>query len=300
VLHTVSLLMAPIAPFVAEEVFANLSQGRDDMAESVHLMTYPEPEMADYRYRDERLEERMELVRDVVNVGRSLRNEGNVKVRQPLPRLLVVPHRPEQKESILSMVELIKEELNVKEVVFADRAEDLMVKRAEPIFRKLGPKFGKQVNQIAGVIRNLDAEQVTTLERAGELAVNFEGREVKISSEDVKISAQGAEGLLASIDGELPVALDTQLTDELIAEGYAREIVNRIQNMRKDAGFDVVDRIEIAFDGSERLTRAIKTQENYIKQETLAEKISKGRNGFDAAKDWTIDGEELHLEIKKV
>ena len=300
VLHTVSLLMAPISPFIAEEIFGNLSQGRPDAADSVHLMTYPEPDAAPFRYRDERLEEQMELVRDVVNVGRSLRNEGNVKVRQPLPRLLVVTRLPEQNESILGMADLIKEELNVKEVVFVDRAEDLLEKRAEPIFRKLGPKFGKQVNQAAEIIRNLDAGQVGTLERAGELEIIFDGRPVKISAEDVKISAQGAAGLIASIEGELPVALDTQLTDELIAEGYAREIVNRIQNMRKDAGFDVVDRIEIAFDGSERLARAIEMQQNYIKHETLAEKISKGRDGYETAKDWTIDGEELHLEIKKV
>ncbi len=301
VLVAVARLMAPIAPYSAEMLYRNLTAGQKGLPESVHLSSYPRPQEPAFDYRDPDLEEKMELVRDVVVTGRALRNAAGVKVRQPLPRLLLVPRTAQDRENILQMADLIREELNVKEIVFAERAEDLMKKQAEPVFKKLGPKFGKSVNQVAGLIRGMNSEQISELERMGSVTLSADGQEFRIELEDVKIVAEGGEGLVASLEGLLPVALDTTLTDELIAEGLAREVVNRIQNMRKEAGFDVVDRIEIVYDASEKLAHAIQEQKDYIMRETLAEKLSRGQNGAgDMAREWNIDGEKVHLTIKKI
>ncbi|RMD95588.1 MAG: isoleucine--tRNA ligase, partial [Calditrichaeota bacterium] len=218
----------------------------------------------------------------------------------PLPRLYVVPRNAADREKILKMAGLICEELNVKEIAFAGDAAQLMHKKVEPVFKKLGPKLGPMLKKAVEQIRALTPEQIAELETHGELKLSIEGKEVVLLLEDVKISAEGAEGLAASLEGQLPVALDLQLNEELIAEGLAREVVNRIQNMRKEAGFDVVDRIEIAFEATERLARAIETQQEYIMKETLAEKIYPGPNGLEVARDWKIDGEAVHLEIKRV
>ncbi len=300
VLVAVSRLMAPIAPMIAELLYRNLTAGHEGMLESVHLTSYPRPQEPAFQYREEELEERMELIRDVVVTGRALRNAAGVKVRQPLPRLIVAPKTPQQRDILEQMAELICQELNVKKVEFAGDAEELMRRQAEPIFKKLGPKFGKSVNQVAGLIRNLTAEQIAALEKAGRLRVGDGEREFEVELEDVKIVAEGREGLLASLEGKLPVALDPTLTDELIAEGLAREVVNRIQNMRKEAGFDVVDRIEVAYEAGDRIAAAIQGQKEYIMKETLAEKLYPGRNGQGVARDWNIEGEKVHLEIKKI
>ena len=147
----------------------------------------------------------------------------------------------------------------------------------------------------------MTAEQIAELERKGSVVLTAEGQEFAIELDDVKIGAQGGEGMVASLDGLLPVALDTRLNEELIAEGLAREVVNRIQNMRKEAGFDVVDRIEIVYDASEKLAHAIQKQKDYIMRETLAEKLSRGQNGAgDMIREWNIDGEKVQLSIKKI
>ena len=300
VLHTVSRLMAPIAPFIAEVVYRNLIASEKGVLESVHLTAYPKAGDPGFSYRDEDLEQKMDLVRDIVFIGRSLRNTAGVKVRQPLQRLFVVPRNDADKQKILAMQDLIRDELNVKEVAFVEDAGQLMQKRVEPVFRKLGPRFGPKVKQVVGLIRQLDADQAAELESRGELTLTDNGAEFTITLEDVKIVAEGAEGLVASLEGLVPVALDTRLNDALIAEGLAREVVNRVQNMRKEAGFDVVDRIEIVFEATEKLAKAIEAQQEYIMKETLAERMSPGQNGLEVARDWKIDGEMIHLEIKRV
>ena len=300
VLYTVSRLMAPIAPMIAELIYRNLTEGVQEALESVHLTRYPLPSDPAYQFRDTGLEEKMELVRDVVVVGRSLRNTAGIKVRQPLPRLILVPRNETDRENILKMADLIREELNVKEISFAEKVESLISKQAEPVFKKIGQKFRSQVNRVAERIRRLSPDEISRLEKQGELTIRDQDAEYTIALEDVKLTARSEEHLIASIEGLLPVALDTTLTEELIYEGLAREVVNRIQNMRKQAGFDVVDRIEVAFEASQKLTKAIEAQKDYIMRETLAEKLYPGRNGLEMVKDWNIDGESLHLEIKRI
>lgn len=299
VLHSTSRLIAPLAPFVADYLYRNLAQDQPDSPESVHLAFYPEKDSPEFAYRDAELETRMDLVREVVGTGRALRNAAGVKVRQPLSRLIVVAEKADERQKLERMQDLICDELNVKEVAFADSTERILQKRAEPVFRSLGPKFGKNVNQVAEAIRALSEAEINELQTVGEIKLSVDGRPCHLTLQDVAVRAEGEAGLVASVDGKLPLALDVELTEDLMDEGLAREIVNRIQNMRKAAGFDVVDRIEVAFDGSEKLVRAIEKQMSYIMRETLAEKIYQGKNGYDVAKDWKIEEEFVHLEIKR-
>lgn len=300
VLHTISRLMAPIAPLTSEIIFRNLAAEDAGPDTSVHLAVYPEPGDQAFRYRDRELESRMELVRSVVSSGHALRNEAKLKVRQPVSRLIVVSKKAREQEQLRQMLSLIQDELNVKQVQFVDDPDAIMTRRVEPQFKKLGPKFAKNVNRVAGLIRAMDASQIDALERQGEIEVGDGEQKFVINKEDVSIKAVGSEGLVVSLDGQVPVALDTRLDDALIAEGVAREIVNRIQNMRKEAGYAVVDRIEIAFSGSERLLAMLKGQEGYIKNETLAENVLSQADQMDLRKKWEIQNEVIDIAIRKI
>lgn len=243
----------------------------------------------------------MDLVRDVVLSGRSLRNDAGVKVRQPLSRLIVVTKTQEQQTQLDEMLGLIQEELNIKKITYANDASELMSKKAEPNFKKLGPKFGKNVNAVAQVIRDLPTAAINELESKGELHIDSNGVKGYIEKDDVRIVAEGADGLIATMEGTYPVALDTALTPELIAEGYAREFVNRIQNMRKDAGYEVVDRIIVGYSSTHpELENAFTSMQSYIQTETLSEQINAKVDGFEVAKEWKIDGKEITLAIKRI
>jgi isoleucyl-tRNA synthetase len=300
VLHTVSRLMAPVSPIIGELIFRNLAGDKATSDTSVHLDSYPSLSDAQFQYRDEELESRMELVRAIVSTGHSLRNDAKVKVRQPLSRLILVTKSEKEIKQVNQMLDLIREELNIKKIDFAEKTEALMVKKAEPQFKKLGPRFGKQVNAVAGLIRGMSTEQISKLEARGQLDLQDGDGRFDISLDDVKIRAEGAENLVVSLDGHLPVALDTKLDAQLIAEGVAREIVNRIQNMRKDAGYAVVDRIDVGFQGSARLAKIIAAQAEYIKRETLAEALSLNSQDVEQAREWKIDNEIIHIAIRKI
>ena len=299
VLLTVAKLIAPVAPFLSEEIYRNLTADSNEAQESVHLETFPQPKA--HKFRDEELENRMDLVRDVVLSGRSLRNDAGVKVRQPLSRLIVVTKTQEQQTQLDEMLGLIQEELNIKKITYANDASELMSKKAEPNFKKLGPKFGKNVNAVAQVIRDLPTAAINELESKGELHIDSNGVKGYIEKDDVRIVAEGADGLIATMEGTYPVALDTALTPELIAEGYAREFVNRIQNMRKDAGYEVVDRIIVGYSSTHpELENAFTSMQSYIQTETLSEQINAKVDGFEVAKEWKIDGKEITLAIKRI
>lgn len=300
VLLVVSKLMAPVAPFMSETIFMNLRPEDANNGNSVHLTEYPSVEKLSIQYRNTALEHKMDLLRGIVSGGHALRNAAAVKVRQPLSRLIVIPGSNEEKDEIERLASLIKEELNVKDVSFASDASEIMTKQAQPQFKKLGPKFGKNVNKIAGLIRNMDSTQIFTLEKDGAVDLNDGDNEIKIEKEDARIVAEGKQGIIASVDGALPLALDTNLSDALVEEGLAREIVNRIQNMRKDAGLDIVDRIEVAIQASEKIVAAIQNQEAYIREETLAKDIQLGSNGLEYQRTWTIENESIDIAIKKL
>jgi isoleucyl-tRNA synthetase len=304
VLLTVSKLMAPLAPFTAEALYRRLVDATVNAAgscESIHLEEFPSASQPAFQFREADLEERMSLVRDIVVAGRALRSAKAIKVRQPLRRLFVVVSDTEKRKALQAVENLIKDELNVKTVELVASTEALTVPRAEPVFKSLGPKFGKNANAVAEAIRQLTPEQIRQLEANGSLALTLSGETAALSTDDVRVKAEQAPGLAVSTEGEWTAAIDTTLDETLIQEGLAREFVNRVQNMRKDAGFDVIDRIRIYYEASEALHRALQQESAYVKSETLAETLA--RDG--AAKpnthheEWEIFGDKTIISIER-
>ena len=300
VAYTLSKMMAPFTPFLSEEIYLNLTRERKDEPTSVHLTYYPKLDSPQYAYREQELEERMELVRRIVLVGRALRNGSGIKVRQPLARIIVVAKNENIKNRIEAMVNLVLDELNVKKIDFVSDVKELITKKAIPQFRQLGPKLGNEVNLAADIIRAFGDDEIHQLQEHGEVFIGIKGREVPISMQDVEIISQNAEGLVVQSEANLTVALDVQITDELRVEGLAREFVNRIQNMRKDAGFNVVDRIKIYYETSDKLSKAIEIQSDYIRNETLAETLYSDSGKTAYSQEWNIDGEKAIIGIERV
>ncbi|UCE05973.1 MAG: isoleucine--tRNA ligase, partial [bacterium] len=239
VLLTVSKMVAPFIPFLSEQLYQNLKIRNNDRPESVHLCFYPDSKNSEYRYRDERLEEKMELVLRTVNIGRSLRNKAAIKIRQPLTEIVIYNAHGRQKKLIGGMENLIKEELNVKNIRFTSNYSDLVIKKAEPIYKAIGPKFGKGVNEAAEMIRSFSEADIDKIEKDGFINLVVDKKEVKINQDDIEIRTENRENFVVESEEDLTVALNTILNESLINEGLARDFVNRIQNMRKEADFNV-------------------------------------------------------------
>ena len=297
---TVAKLMAPMAPFLSEEIYRNLIMADSENPQSVHLCFYPKTGEGLVDFSDEKLEDRMDLVRRIVFMGRSLRNETQLKVRQPLANIIIVAKDERRKELLKGMENLIKEELNVKGIKFVDNESELLVKRTEPVFKNLGPKFGKSVKNAAEAIRSFSEKEIERLLDNGSEHLVVEGHEAQITLEDVKIVTENKPGLVASTEGDLTVALETEISKELLSEGLAREFVNRVQNMRKDAGYEVTDRIFITTQASTSMAEAIESLTEYIKNETLCEKLTVGKVEGDYKKDWKIGDEIATIGISKI
>jgi isoleucyl-tRNA synthetase len=234
----------------------------------------------------------------VVGIVRSMRAKTSLKTRQPLFRI-AIPANPETRRLIEQMNDVILEEINVKAIEFIDESSPIVRKTASANFKIIGPKFGKLVNAVAKRIKEMTSSEVIQLDQAGTISTEVNGTPVTIAREDVTIAAQSIEGwLVESMDG-LTVALDTTLTPELINEGLAREFVNRVQNMRKDAGLSVTDRIRIYFESSGRLADAVSRMSEYIKSETLATQVHTGRDSAEHWQKWEIDGEPCEIGISK-
>ncbi len=298
-LVTVCKLMAPFAPFVSEALFRKLTVKDEDEVTSVHLERFPVPGEAPLEYRDELLETRMDLVRRVVFIGRSLRNDASIKVRQPLQTLYVVAKNEKRRNLIAGMETLISEELNVKNIEFVEHEGALLRKKAEPVFRNLGPKFGKNVNAAANAIRDLDEKQIDELLQTGTLDLELDGSTTSLAKDDVQIETENREGLVTGTEGDLTVALETKLTQDLLYEGLAREFVNRTQNMRKDADLQVTDRIEVWVDATDEMTNAIEKMKTYICNETLCKDLKLGQKGGEVQKSFTIGEQEVHIGLSK-
>lgn len=297
-LMTVTKLMAPFAPFIAEEIYRNLNSitGLEN-SESVHHALIPD---VDESVIDVTLESRMEKAQRIVSLVRSIRNRSNLKVRQPLKRV-IVPVRNEHDKSELKKVEdIILDEINVKQIDYVGDDSEIVHKKAKPNFKVLGPKHGKNVQLVANAIKNFGMTEINTIERDGTMNLPVNGTEVVISKEDVEIIHEDIKGWLVESDGELTVALDTELTDELIAEGIAREFVNRIQNMRKDAGFHVIDRIRIYYQANESLLKAFNAFSTYIKNETLANELSNTLTQGEYSEELDINGESVWVAIERI
>ncbi|HGY55444.1 MAG TPA: isoleucine--tRNA ligase [Caldithrix abyssi] len=298
VLLTFARLMAPLAPFIAEEIYLNLKRKND--AESVHLERYPQMDDEKKARRDSSLEQRMALAQKVVSIVRALRNDRQIKVRQPLSRVVLHSSDASVKKAAQEMAGIICEEINVKKLEFVDDENELVSKNAKPNFKVLGAKVGKMMGQLAGVIKSFGPEQINELEQNGKTHVHVDGHEVHLEVEDVEIVAEPKADFAVQSEAGLIVALDLKITPELREEGLAREFVNRVQNLRKDAGFEVMDHIVIQIDHlPDSLDTAIHNQEKYICNETLADKIVFGTVTAAFVNDVTIEKETFKVGLEK-
>jgi len=295
-LVTICKLLSPFTPFLAEEIYLNLnSVTNQEPFESVHLSSLP-----GVIYQDKNLEGKMEIAQQVVYLTRSMRAKANLKVRQPLKKIMVVVEKS-KKDSLKYMKDVILDEVNIKELIVLDDDSEIVNKSAKANFKSLGPKFGKKVKAAAEAIKAFGKEEISAIESGGKVELNIDGEKLAVTPDDVEIISTEIKGWVVESEGGVTVAIDTELTSELIEEGIAREFVNRIQNMRKDAGFDVTDRIKIFFNGSEKLVNAVISFKNYVSTETLAENVSKGE-GFEGnhKQDWKIGEYDCTIQIKKV
>jgi isoleucyl-tRNA synthetase len=267
-LSTVAQLMAPVAPFFADWLYGNLTKGQD-AAESVHLTYLAE---ADTSLIDKALEERMELAQRISSLTHSLRKKSVLKVRQPLQRILVPVLNGSTKEQVGKVEDLICAEVNVKHVEFLDDTSGVLVKSVKPNFKRLGQVYGPRLKAVGARIQTLTNDELSQLEKQGELAVEVEGEPLTLHLDEVEIRTQDLPGWLVATDGPLTVALDVTLTEELRQEGLARELVNRLQNLRKDSGLEVQDRINVALADSSptELRAAVAAFGDYIREEVQA------------------------------
>ncbi len=270
VLIRVLELISPTAPFIAEDLYQRLKSDTDEI--SIH---YRIIEKADENLINKDLERRMEAAQIITSIVRSLREKASLRVRQPLRRILVPVINPQQRRDIQSVEDIIKEEVNIKAIEFvSDETSDIVSKTAKGNFKVIGKKYGKNTQNVANFIKTMTNNQIKEMELSGKYKVNFDGVELELSMEDIEISSQDIEGWLVASDAGLTVALDTSLDENLLMEGFAREFVSRIQDIRKESGFDVTDRITIEFSADEKSTIAIEKMSDYIKSETLAESVS--------------------------
>jgi isoleucyl-tRNA synthetase len=295
-LVTVSKLIAPFAPFLAEELFRNLnSVTKSENIESVHLADLPETGVI-----DRELELKMDVAQHVVYLVRAIRAKSNLKVRQPLKKLMVVVGN-NMRDALSKMKDVILEEVNIKELEILDDDSTLVHKSAKANFKTIGPKFGNKVKPVAERIKNFTSTEIGLIEKGNPVNVEIDGENFSITPDDVEVQSEQVTGWIVESENGLTVAVDTQLSKELISEGLAREFVNRVQNMRKDAGFQVTDKINIEFMADSDFTFAIKTFANYISAETLADKIeSKTELAGGFIQDWKISGDEIKIKIEKV
>ena len=268
---TLAKLGAPIAPFFMDKLYLDLNGvTQKETFSSVHLADFP---VWDERLIDKELERKMEAAQTIASLVLSLRAKEKIKVRQPLQKIMVPVDSAQQKEEILAVADLIKHEVNVKEIELMDDASDILVKQIKPNFKVLGPRFGKDMKLVASAITGFTSEDIKKIEQNGEIDVVINGKNTTLGLADVEISSQDIEGWLVANEGGFTVALDVTINDELKGEGIARELVNRIQNLRKDSGFEVTDRIDVKIQKDNNLVTAVQTNIEYIKTETLTEEL---------------------------
>jgi len=276
----VAKLSAPVAPFFMDRLYKDLlATTQKESFESIHLADFPnyDPLMV-----DSELEGRMEKAQIISSLILSIRQKEKIKVRQPLKRIMIPALNKKQREEIEAVAELIKSEVNVKEIELLDDASNILVKQIKPNFKVLGPKFGKEMKQIAQAVAALGQEDIQKIEQEGEISLNIGNKIINLQLQDVEVSSQDIEGWLVASSGPLTVALDAAIDEDLRKEGIARELVNRIQNIRKESGYEVTDKIDIKILKDGLVEKAVQSNLNYIKTETLTadldfeEKLDKG------------------------
>jgi isoleucyl-tRNA synthetase len=273
-LEQISILMAPIAPFYAERLFQDLNTSTNRLPhESVHLCYFPEVQNA---WIDENLEGQMDIAQQVSSLVLSLRKKEKIKVRQPLQKIMIPILDPTFKSRITHVSDLILAEVNVKEMELLENTEGILVKRIKPNFKTIGPKYGKQMKAIANLVATWSQEDIAKIEQTQAWSGEIEGTAIDLTLEDFEIQAEDIPGWLVASEGVITVALDITINEALRQEGLAREFVNRIQNLRKDSGFEVTDKIRIRYQANDEIQAAIEANEEYIKNEVLANEIVMG------------------------
>ena len=297
-LETVSKLMAPIAPFYADMLYKDLTSvtGRDGETASVHLAQFP---AVDETQINNELEARMQVAQTITSMVLALRRKVNIKVRQPLQCIMIPVVDEEQKRHIEAVTELLKNELNVKEIKFVEGATGVLVKKVKCDFKKLGPKFGKQMKNVAAAVAALSQEAIAELESQGSYNLTLaDGSNAVIEAADVDIFSEDIPGWLVANEGRLTVALEVTVTEELRREGIARELVNRIQNIRKQSGFEIVDKIHIVLNHNEATDEAVKQYKDYICNQVLALTLELADEVADS-QALQIDDINLTISVRK-
>ena len=293
---TISKLGAPIAPFYMDRLYLDLIQHTGKEAfKSVHLAEFPK---ANTVMIDKALESKMAQAQLISSLVLSLRAKEKIKVRQPLQKIMIPVASVEQKEEILAISDLIKHEVNIKEIELLEDASDILVKQIKPNFKVLGPRFGKDMRFVATAVQNLDADAIKEIEKQGHLEVEINGKFSTLELSDVEITSQDIEGWLVANQGAVTVALDVTITESLREEGIARELVNRIQNLRKDSGFELTDHIDVFLVHETSMHKAIQTNLDYIKVETLTHTLHEV-NQLDEGIEIDFDDISTKLFIKK-
>jgi isoleucyl-tRNA synthetase len=294
-LKTFAQVAAPVIPFITESIYLNLRNEND--AESVHLCDYP---VYNEKFRDEQLEFKMDTVQKAVSMGRSLRYQYNLKIRQPLKSVELVTRNPEEKKVLLEMEDSIREELNVKKVVFHEREDELVEYQAKANFRTLGKELGPLMKAASVKIAELEQEAIQSILDGSTLSIEVEGKNVELTIEKIIVERLEKANLKVVNDGTLTVALDSEITEELKLEGYVRDLVRGIQNLRKETGLAVTDRINLTLSGCEELNKAYSAFADYISNETLADKIDWQEKSDSSFTEIEADDKTWSAKLEKV
>ncbi len=271
-LSTIAALASPIAPFYSEKLFNDLNKVTKLKNEtSVHLIEFPQFNEA---FIDKSLEERMDIAQRISSMTLGLRRKANLKVRQPLQKIMVPVLNENFVNQIKAVEDVILSEINVKELQTIDDTAEILIKRIKPDFKKLGPRFGKKVKTIAKALKEFNQDEINQLEKQGSYMLSLDGDDIELTTEDVEIISEDIPGWLVASDGKITVALDITVTRELRQEGIARELINRIQNMRKDFGLEITDKIHIDIEKHEATNSAVSNHKKYIGEQTLALSIN--------------------------
>ena len=286
-LMTVAKLLAPFAPFYADQLYKDLGGELD----SVHLDKFP---VADEAQIDKDLEARMEMAQKITSMVLALRRKVNIKVRQPLQAIMIPAVDETQKKHIEAVKDLIMNEVNVKELRFVEGA-GVLVKKVKCNFRTMGKKFGKLMKSVASAMDALTQEQIAELEKVGTISINVDGQDVVVEAADVEIISEDIPGWLVANEGNLTVALEVELNEELKNEGMARELINRIQNIRKESGLEITDRINVEVTPHDDVKKALDSFADYVKTQVLADSIDLQPNDGQE-----VDFDEFKLNIKVI
>ena len=298
-LETVARLSSPIAPFFSEQLYRDLNNATGhNKAESVHLTDFP---VADTKLIDKALEERMEAAQLISSLVLSLRKKANIRVRQPLSKIMIPVANDEMKSQLEKISHLIMSEVNIKGIEFLAPDNNILVKNVKPNFKTLGRKYGKQMKQIQNYFANMSQDEIHAYEKNNGTHLNVDGVDVELTLEDALISTQDIPGWAVTSEGNFTVALDMTVTEELFNEGLAREIVNRVQTLRKNSGFEVTDRIVISIEKNEKIETAVERFNSYICAETLANSIQivDKLEGDDVLEDELTDKVVVRMKITK-